>query len=103
LEWRVSVREARRDSGEKLDTKSIGHRALAKIGFAGKMKLHDARIAYWDKCWWFDVVPHPTPFFRNAYFLPNGRVKSAACAQGIGVAAQPFHVATAAKSLIPKA
>jgi hypothetical protein len=54
LEWRVSVREARRESGEKLDTKSIGHRALAKIEFACKVKLPDARIAYRDKCWWGD-------------------------------------------------
>jgi hypothetical protein len=32
-------------SGEKLDSENIGHRVLAKIEFAGKVNLPDARIA----------------------------------------------------------
>jgi hypothetical protein len=38
-------------SGEELDSESIGHRALAKIEFACKVKLPDARIACRDICW----------------------------------------------------
>jgi hypothetical protein len=41
-------------SGEKLDRENIGHRTPAKIEFAGKVKLPDARIACRDKYWWFD-------------------------------------------------
>jgi hypothetical protein len=43
--------ERRRESGEKLETKSIVHRALAKIEFAGKAKLPDARIACREIGW----------------------------------------------------
>jgi hypothetical protein len=43
--------EERRDSGEKLDRENIGHRVLAKIGFAGKVNLPDARIGCRERCW----------------------------------------------------
>jgi hypothetical protein len=48
-------------SGEELDSESIGHRALAKIKFACKVKLPDARIAYRAICWWGDVIHSPLP------------------------------------------
>jgi hypothetical protein len=43
-------------SGEELDSENIVHRALAKIEFAGKVKLPDARIACRERCWGDDVM-----------------------------------------------
>jgi hypothetical protein len=63
--------EQRRESGEKLDSENIGHRALAKIGFAGKVNLPDARIVCREICWRGDVIHHLFPIPHSPFPIPH--------------------------------